>query len=327
MSSGSDDPGYVEGEPTTPFKPAPLGLRSLLGWQYRNSIEDLLGEAAAAKVVVPDDTPLNGFDAIGASQLSLSTRSVETYEQSARAAAKAVFAKAEARDRVLGCTPKSATDEACWTTFIRGFGRLAWRRSLTEEEVASWVSVGKSAGSAYGGFNRAAELVLAGLLQSPNFLNQVETGEPDPADPDRLRLTGVELASRVSYFLNGTTPSEALIAAAEAGELDTAEGIRQHARALLESPRARQAVARLFDEVFDLRHLEDLTKLEPYAASPSLLAAMRQESQLLVEKTAFEDNSDFRTIFGADYTYVNKELADHYGLEGAPAEGFVRLPL
>jgi len=311
-----------------PFEPAPFRIRLLLGWQYRNAVRDLLGEEAAVAVSPPPDTTVNGWDAIGAAQLSLSATAVDLYEGSAQRAVAMAFGNAPLRDSILGCTRES-TDDSCMQSFVSRFGRRAWRRALTQEEVATWATVGASAASEYQDFYKGAAFVAAGLLQSPNFLYQVEVGEADGGNQGRLKLSGYEVASRLAFFLSGSTPSEELLSAAEAGELDTAEGIRSWARQLLQQPSAREAIAYLFDELLQLRELSQLTK-DPRAFpsfNSALAEAMRDETQHLLGSLIWDETGDFRRFFDADYTFVNRDLASLYGLGKEPPTEFVQVSL
>lgn len=312
-------------EQPIPFAPAPLAARTLLSFQYKNAVSDLLGADAASVVIPPADIQINGFAAIAAAQLTESTNNLRAYELSAHAAAEKAFADTNpARASLVGCTPQSVTDEACLTQFTQSFGRKAFRRPLTAEEVATYVPLGKDAATSYSDFYKGPQFIAAALLQSPSFLYLAEQGTPDPADPSRLKLTSYEIASRLSFFLAGTTPSDALLDAAAAGELDTAEGIKAHAQALLQLPTAKLAVASFFDEMLELKNLDKLAKDATTfpTFTPALALAMRQETQLMLENLVFETDSDFRSFFDADYTYVNRDLAQLYGLTDLPASGF-----
>ncbi|HME91377.1 MAG TPA: DUF1587 domain-containing protein, partial [Myxococcaceae bacterium] len=143
-----------------------MRIRLLLGWQYRNAVRDLLGEEAAAAVSPPPDTTVNGWDAIGAAQLSLSATAIDLYEGSAqRASAVAIgnasraTGNASLRNLILGCVPASVDDSACMEGFVSRFGRRAWRRALAEDEVATWAALGESAAAAYQDFYRGAAFV------------------------------------------------------------------------------------------------------------------------------------------------------------------------
>jgi hypothetical protein len=301
-----------------------LHARLLLKGQVQRSVEDLLGPAAAAAMELPDDVPLNGFSAIGASQLVPGPAAVTAWELSAQAAAEAAFADGPPA-RLVPCAPSAPDDAACLSAFVRTFGRRAFRRPVTDAEVATWVALGQQAGRAYGRFDRAAQFVVAGMLQSPAFLYLAEVGEPDPSNPGRLRLTRYELAARLSYFLAGTTPPDALLAAAEAGALDSPAGIRDEARSLLALASSRRALASFFDELFDLPRLLRIAK-DPAtypAFSPALAEAMREETQRFLLDLV-DRGADFRDFLDADQSWVNPDLAKLYGIADVPGTGFER---
>ncbi len=331
QAAASDDAPVIgpNGEKLPPFEPAPLSIRKLLGWQYRNAVKDLLGTEAANAVTPPADSSVNGFDSIGAAQLALSSQAVEQYETSATTAAELAFGDAALRGRLVPCAPDSNADAGCMRTVIDTFGRRAWRRPLTEDELSTWVAVGLQTSAVYGDFYKGAQFALSGLMQSPNFLYIVEVGEPDPARPGRVRLTGNELATRLAFFLTGTLPDEALLAAAESGALQTSPGIRAEAERLVQKPEAREALRRFFDEAFRLRNVDSLAK-DPATFpefTPALAAAMREEANLLLDDVIWERDADFREVLDATHTFVNADLAKLYDLPNAPESGFARVEL
>ncbi|MDC0675146.1 DUF1592 domain-containing protein [Nannocystis radixulma] len=322
--TGGVDPTGSGGDPTdgtdptdggeAEFAPAPARLRLLLARQYTSSIAYLLGDAAAAKVQTPPDSAINGFESIGAAQLALNDQAIDTYEKSARAVAAA------ADDATLAayhtCAPTGSDDEACHKEFVANFGRVAWRRSLTQVEIDRYGAVARDAALAFGSWELGREYAVAGLLQSPYFLYQVEVGEPDPDQPGQRVLTGVELATRMSFFLLDTTPTRELIDLGEGDGLVTSDDVRTVAWTMLETPAARAALGGFFAEVLRLRTLETLPK-DPgtYPAwTPALGASMRDEVLRLIDDIAFTREADFREYLDAPYTYANGPLAALYGL-------------
>ncbi|NVB38544.1 DUF1592 domain-containing protein [Pseudenhygromyxa sp. WMMC2535] len=305
-------------------------LRILLGRQYVNSITDLLGPVAGLAASPRDDIALNGFDAVGASQLSMSDADVDTYESSAVAVAAAAMTDEGALDPYLVCTPSEPGDAECMASFVENFGFMAWRRQLDADELARWTAVGLDAALDYGDFESGLEFVIAGMLQSPYFLYQVEIGAPAPALGEGLRkLSGTELATRLSYFLLDTTPSRALLEAGEAGELDTAEGVRAWAEQLLADPRSRAAFQSYWEELLELRELGETAKdLELFPEwTPYLAESMKLETTTLIDEVMWIEDGDFRDILDADHTYVNQALADLYGVEFPGGSGFAKVEL
>ena len=304
------------------FEPAPVRLRLLLARHYHNAIRDLLGEAAAAQASPPVDTALNGFEAIAAAQVALGDAAVEQYEKSARAVAAAAMKDQARIAGLLGCTPTGPDDIACHRQFVTRFGRLAWRRALTVEEIDLYTGVANNAALELGNFDAGLEPAIATFLQSPFFLYQVEVGEPDPNDPDTRILSSVEMATRLSFFLLDTTPTPEILSIAEDGGLSTPELVRGIAEVMVEAPGARLALGNFYAEVLRLRTIESLAK-DPATFptfSPDLATAMRQETLALIDDIAFTADADFRDFLDAPYTFANGPLAFHYGLIPDPAQ-------
>lgn len=318
--SSGGGPGS-SGDPTggeEAFVPAPARLRLLLARQYTNSIGYLLGPGAAQLAAPPPDSALNGFEAIGAAQLALDDFAVDAYEKSARAVAAARDPALVAT--FLPCAPTGPGDLACHRQFVASFGRVAWRRPLAPEEVERYAAVAEDAALAFGSFDAGVEYAIAGMLQSPYFLYQVEVGEPDPDDPSQRILTGLELATRMSFFLLDSTPTREILDLAEQGGLATPDLVRGVAEAMLDAPGAHAALGNFFAEALHLRGLEDKPK-DPatYPAwSPALGAAMRQETLSLIDDVVFTQDGDYRDILDAPYTFVNGPLAALYGLIADP---------
>lgn len=321
-SAGDGGSSGDEGGTPVEFEPAPVRLRLLLARQYRNAVRDLLGEPASTLASPPIDTAINGFEAIAAAQVSLTDSAVDAYEKSARAIAAEAMKDPARIAGLLGCTPGGPDDVACHRQFVTNFGRLAWRRALTVEEVDLYTAVAHDAALGLGDFNAGVETAIATFLQSPYFLYQVEIGVPDPNDPEERLLTSQELATRLSFFLLDTTPTAEILTIAEGDGLATPEQVRAIAEVMVEAPGARLALGNFYAEVLKLRTIEALAK-DPAvypAFSPGLAAAMRQETLALIDDVAFTADSDFRDILDAPYTFVNGPLAALYGLIADPAQ-------
>ena len=313
--------------PVVQVQPVETSMRRLLKRQYVSSIRTLFGTQVAAVASPPDDAAVDGFDAIGARQLSLSDSAVSAYETSARGVAEAAMKNTARIQDLLGCAPTSPTDAACHESFVSRFGRLAFRRPLNAAELQRYVVISQTAAHDLNDFYAGLQHVISAFLQSPNFLYMVEAGEP--LDPGRLALTDDELLTRMSFFLLDTTPDEVLLDLVEAEGLNSDEQIRFVASAMLERHDARTALASFFSELYRLRDLDHIPK-DPKvfpAFSPALAEAMRQETLRLIEDVVWDRNVDFREMFTADYTFANAELAAFYGINGPPGEGFERVNL
>ncbi len=322
-ATDSDDQGETDGDPLV-FDPAPAVLPRLTSTQYRNSVEFLLGPGLPAVALEPDTNPYLFFN-IGAASTTLSELGTQQYEEAADQLSHLVFDDAERRVDLLGCEPAAPGDQ-CVQGFLAEFGRRAYRRPLTADEMLRWqqVTVELATPDAWEG----VRLAVAGMLQSPYFLYRVELGEPDPQDPEQLRFTSYEMASRLSFLLWNTTPDDTLLDAADAGDLVTDEGLRDNVERMLADPRASTAIQQFFAQYFDLGRLGGVTRdVDAYPLfAPTLPGSMRTEVQLLVDDFVFRRDADIRGIYGTHSTFVNEELAMLYGVEAPGASPIAFVP-
>jgi hypothetical protein len=308
--------------------PAPR-LQRLLARQYVASVGLLLGDAAGKAADPPADSELQGFQAIAATQLSLNDSLVAKYEASARAVAAAAMADHHHVASLMATCDPEASASDCYQVFTQAFGRLAFRRPITDDEADDYLTVAQHAAEGFGDFYAGIETTMASMLQSPHFLYRVEIGEPT-ADGKRRKLTAYEIASRMSFFLLDTTPSAELLAAAQSGKLDSEAGVRTMAEALLTKPAAKRAMRAFFAEYLAIDDLGEVTKdpvLYPNY-SPGLAASMKRETLELVEDVVWAKNDSVATLLTARHSFLDAALAEHYGvdLEGKKAWSRIKLP-
>lgn len=305
-------------------------LRRLTREQYTSSLTNLLGVAILEEVDVDleVDTPVRGFTEVGASEVVTSRRGVEQYEAAAIDVAARVIVDAALRGRVIGCTPSAPEDATCAQAFVARFGRQLFRRPLDQEEIDSYVALYLDEAMGSGSSDIGLEAVLAGLLQSPNFLYLVDIGEPDPAEPGRYRFTNYEMASRLSYFLWNTTPDEALLDSAERGELVTLDGLRAQAIRLASAPRAEAVLLQFFIDFLGLGPVRTMSKdSDTFPDFTSTLRnSMAEETRRLITHFFIEGDVDYRELFVTRTTFVDEELATFYSLTPPPS-GFERVEL
>ncbi len=319
-------PSTQSGPVTVPAEPA---LRRLLARQYRRSVGALLGPAAEAAANPPSDTQLNGFTSIAASQLSMNDSLVAAYEGSARKIASAAMLDTQRLEGWMKCKPASVSDANCFGSFIERFGRHAWRRPVSTQERDDYVALAQQGAIAEKNFFAGVKLALSALLQSPNFLYQVELGQPNPSRADVRDLTGYEVATRMSFLLVGRTPDAALLDAAATGELDAEVGVRNWATKLLDAPDSAQAIRDFFSELLVLGEIPALAKdpnLFP-EFSPALGESMTEEALRIVEDVIRRD-APITEILTTSQTFLDAPLAGLYGV-AAPAKAWspTTLPL
>jgi hypothetical protein len=310
--------------------PGGAQLRRLTISQYTNTIHAILPNVTITSNL--EDVPTvtaSPFLSVGAAQEVPDSTSFDDFEASALDIANQVFSSDTARTALVGCSTYS---DACATTFLQTFGRQAWRRSLTSDEVTAYLTGAKtiaamSTNAPWSGL----QYVTAGLLFSPNFLYIVEVGEDDPTLPGRQRYTSTEMASRLSYFLTDGPPDATLLTAGEAGQLTDPTTLQTQAQRLLATTNGNpQAAPRIvlhnfFDQLLDLDRLETIAKdttVFPNFSS-TLGASMHTEFKMVVDSLAFDDPTDFRNLFTNKNTFVNAELAKVYNLPAPSGTGFV----
>ncbi|WP_437900119.1 DUF1592 domain-containing protein [Sorangium sp. So ce124] len=315
---GGGAAGGAEGEAPrcAEIRPGASPLRRMTRFEYNNTVRDLLGDdSAPADAFVVEEEAL-GFNnqaaALGVTQL-LAEQLMKASEAIAARAAK------DLGKLLPGCDPVVQGPDVCAAELIERLGKRAFRRPLAPAESERLARLFASGNDEHG-FSTGVELVIQAMLQSPHFLYRVEHGMPDPAGEGVVALSDHEIASRLSYLLWSSMPDDALFAAADAGELSTAEQIAAQARRMLEDPRARAAVANFHAQWLQLSNIDTLTK-DPavypgfHAGLPALL---RAETEAFLDHVVFEDDAgDVATLLTAPYSLMNAELRAFYGLGAA----------
>lgn len=313
-----------------PAGPAPAArLHKLTATEFANSVHDLLGTEAPLGVVEPDNL-VNGFAAVGASTVAISPAGVGLYESALGAATGFAFADVAHAGKVLACVPSGASDTACLTRALNAFGRRAFRRPLTEAETSRFVTLTTTIAAGTGssiliGLRHA----VSAMLQSPSFLYRVELGVPSPADGGRLKYTSFEMAARLAAALWNGAPDDAVLDAAASDALGSPEGVRSQAQRMIADPRAHRAVAAFVDDLYGVRSLEEASKDPAFFPkfTVTLKEAMRSELEQRVDDMVFTTKGDFLSLYDSRTTFVNKELAEYYGLPAPAGEGFQRVEL
>lgn len=286
------------------------GVQRLSRTEYDNTLRDLLlDDSRSGFAKLPEDV-IDPFDNDYSTQ-EPSAVLVEAAETLAFEAADRLLADPAKRDQVVGCTPVSPADSDCLRSFVKRFGRLALRRPLRSAEVDRFLGL-QAIAIEGGDFHVAVRLVIGAMLQHPEFLYRIELGTPVPGRQGLARLNGFEIATRLSFFLWGSAPDDALLDLAAQGGLSSREGIRAAARRLLEDPRARQRVDgfhAMWLGYHQLPHPGDVT------------TSMRTETSKLVERIVFDEKRPWTDLLTSTETYVDATLAGLYGMS-EPASGF-----
>jgi hypothetical protein len=306
--------------PPDPFEAAEASLPRLTAVQYQNTLEDILGPTPPVELEA-DTNPYLFFN-IGNASTTVSERGVSQYDEAGHAIAASIFSNTARREALVGCNVDEA---ACREAFIRRIGRQLFRRPLDVATTTRWTAMATELGE--GDNVRGLRYVLAGMLQSPNFLYRPEIGTPSGAGESRL--DGYEIASKLSFLFWNTGPDDALLDAAEAGELDDEAGVYEHAMRLLEDERSRSAVQDFFAQYFDLSRLGQLdldSELYPQYTD-TLGESMRTEIELRVADVVFGRDGDVRELFFSRNSFVNAELANLYGISPEGVSPILYVPV
>lgn len=319
VGGGGSGPGV---SPTALLGPS---VRLLTQTQYRATLRTLFTFADELSIELEDDVALNGLRAIGTSNIALSAKATEAYLHAAEVAAERGFGTDQNALATAGC---DVAQPACVDNYLADFGRRAFRRSLTAEERTRFVGIYQAGLSKLASGAAGVKYAVTAILTSPHFLYRVELGQPTPGGPTARTLTDVEAASKLAYFLWNGPPDKELLDLAEAGGLKQPGALAAQAARLLGAAPVSQGMDALFDDYINLTDLASAEKLPSRFPefTPALLSAMRQETIMTLSQAAL-GSSDFRSVFNSTKTFVNGELARHYGITGVSGDQFVEAEL
>lgn len=279
------------------------GLRRLTAAEHDATMHDLLGDPLGDSVLfLPEDarTPFDNDYTLQDPSQSL----VSGADLLASDAAAGLVDDPARLAEVVGCEPAAADDAACFESFVRAFGRRAFRRPLSEEEVSQYLQMLDFA-SERDDFNEAVEAAVRTMLSSPSFLYRVELGERVDGSEGVFALGDYEVATRLSYFLWGTTPSDELLDVAETGVLATKDGVADAVGWMMEDPRALDRVTR-FHALW--------MGYEQLPGDYDLVEAMQTENRALMQRVLFDEGRPWQDLLRLEETYASDMLAAHYGI-------------
>jgi hypothetical protein len=225
---------------------------------------------------------------------------------------------------VFTCKPAGAgTESACARTILSGLARRAYRRPVTDEDMAPVMRL-YAEGRKKGSFDTGIEQGLRLILASPRFLFRTETAPAGGV----ARVTNLELASRLSFFLWSSIPDDPLLTLAAQNRLSQPAVLDQQVRRMLGDPKARALVENFASQWLMLRNLKGHipTPGDFPNFDNELRQAFRMETELFVGSVMRDDRSVL-DLLNADYTYVNERLARHYGIPNIYGSHFRRVTL
>lgn len=317
--------GGSSSEPTMPGQPSPMDLQGdpaylrfmrLTNEQWEHAVQDLLKLSAPSGLSSSFEQPVQGSTDFDNNEhaLTINQNMVDAYQVAAETLATQVASEAALGKIVSGSDP---------ATFIKTFGRRAYRRPLTTDEVSKYQALYTTGSTMEGGtgsaFVKGATLVIQAMLQSANFLYRSELA------PKGSALNGYEIASKLSFIIRGTTPTDADLDLAQAGKLDSPEGAADLATKMLEEPAAAEVFDNFHAEMLHFTQFNNIDKVGVPEYKTSLNADYTTASTMFFDRI-FKKNLGLKEILTSTVGFVSPALAPFYGVQ-APASGFAEVDL
>ncbi|HET9956792.1 MAG TPA: DUF1588 domain-containing protein [Polyangiaceae bacterium] len=304
-SGGTAPIGDPTKECAAPDKGAPL-LRRLASRELSRALEDIFPEAKGkwSTSLTTDLISHRGFDN-DADVLVVGKQTADQITDTAKAVADAITG--DALNQVLPCAA-SSPGASCAGEFLSKYGKRLFRRALTPAETTSYTEFFTLAASKTD-FKQGLGWLIRGLIESPNFLYRRELG----AVAGGVRqLTQHEIATELAFTFGGTTPSDALLAQADRGELATPEQRTQVAKTLLSSAGGREVIQTLFNSIFGYSRVTSVAKtnVSEFAAQRD---EMVQETRRFIEEVVVNKAGGPKELLTAAYSTPSSKLASFYG--------------
>ncbi len=230
------------------------------------------------------------------------------------------------RQKIFVCRPMRPADEApCAKQILSTLARRAYRRPVPEGDVRTLLSF-YEAGRRDGSFDAGIQFALERLLADPDFLFRIERDPVDIAPATAYAVSGLALASRLSFFLWSSIPDDELLDLAARGELSDPVVQEQQVRRMLADARSKALVDNFVGQWLYLRNLRSVypdADVFP-EFDENLREAFQRETELFIENLLREDRSVVE-LLNANYTFVNERLARHYGIPNIYGSRFRRV--
>jgi hypothetical protein len=295
---------------TIDLEGAPIHTRvlRLTNSQWEHAVTDILRFPSPANLSADFAEPFLGVSDFTNNEngLFVDPRTVLDYERAAEAAAALATGTPEALAALY-----SGTDA---TGFVQTFGRRAFRRPLTAEETTKYEQAFALGETIYGaGFANGASFVIRAMLQAPSFLYRSELG------PSGEPLTSHEVAAKLSFWLLDTTPSDALLDAADEDALATAEQLEGVAREMLEQPAAQAVMQNFHGELHRFAGYDSIHKVGVPEYDPAVNSELSAASVRFFDGI-FSRGESLASVFTSTKGFVGPGLAPLYGIDPAPSE-------
>jgi hypothetical protein len=230
------------------------------------------------------------------------------------------------RKIVFSCRPsKSLSDRACAKQIVTRIGTRAYRRPLTQHDVDGLMAF-YAKGAKNGGFEEGVRNALQATLASPHFVFRFEEVPANAQPGQDFKISDIDLASRLSFFLWGSIPDDTLLSLAQKNKLSNPAVLNAQVKRMLNDPRAEALSTRFAAQWL---RLQDIDKVRPDAFwfpdyDQQIADDMRTETELFFNDLVKNDRS-IMDLYTAKYTFVNERLARHYGIPNVAGPEFRRV--
>jgi len=326
--SGTGEPGSIDwerymlveaGEGLEVRVPVQAGPRQVTVSYIREHLEpEAIPQPAQGGRLPANDEAYLAYQKIAAVEIGGPYKSVSTYTES------------PSRRLIFSCYPEQDSEESvCATEILTRMARSAYRRPVTNDDMQLLLDFFNRGREQGGNFDAGIQFSLEYMLSDPDFLMRSYNDPQNLAPSELFRISDMELASRLSYFLWSAAPDATLLNLAQNGQLSDPEVLSQQVQRMLADPRGVTTLVEDFaSQWLNLRRLDEVqinTVVFP-DYDMSLIDAFRQESELFIADT-LESDASVMTLLGADYTFMNERLAKHYGVDGIYGSRFRKAAL
>jgi hypothetical protein len=293
--------------------PGDAPLTRLTQDQYLSSIKDLFGTIDLS-AVYPKGQSASQF---GLAQADVDATDLDHYQRAGEAVAAAVVGNAASLNKVAPCA-MGADPRGCAKAFLQGFGTKIYRAPIDPTDLDRYLAL-YDAGAVNGGYAHGIQLLLQGMLQSSRFLYRVELGTATAVGPTAVKLSGYELATRLSYGLWNTTPDDTLLAAAAGGTLSTPADVTNQLQRMLKDPRGATMVPQFLSSWI---HLPDLNNVAKDSATypewnDGLRAAMLGQANAFFNDVLTTKGGTIASLLTSQTVFMNSTTALLYGASAA----------
>lgn len=297
--------------------------------QWENSVKDILLLSAVPGLAGTFTTdPSGSFFRSDGNLLKVTPALWNDYQTAAETVASRVTADAAQIAKLIPeGTP--ASGEARAKAIIAPIAKRAFRRPVTDSQLARLVALYNKGPSVTGVKDATAaglRLVITAILQSPNFMYRTELGK---GSVGLTSLSPYEVASRLSFAAWNTIPDEALLKAAESGEILTEEGLKTQVKRLVDDSRADAVLLDFYERLFDVASFVDTKKdAKTLGYWPDDMGkTLVKEAELFIRETVVKEKGGITQILTSPYAFVNSKTAPIYGVEAPAGDTFEKVEL